>query len=78
MTNTSELEDDDALGLALRAFVDQSFAKGAKCEDVIFALAVETARTALDLHPDRAAVLRIVLSAASRAATIATEARLGR
>lgn len=67
MTNTyqTDLDDDDALGLAMRAFVDEMRAKGAECEDVIFALAVETTRAALDLHADRASVLRIVLSAAS-------------
>jgi len=74
MTNTyqTEIDDDDALGLALRAFVDQSLAKGAKLEDVVFALVLETTRTVLDLHADHTAALRLVLGAVSSVATIAT------
>lgn len=71
MTNAyqTETDTDDALGLAMRAFVAQSLSKGASCEDIIFALALETIRTALDLHADRTAALRLVLSAVSSVAT---------
>lgn len=74
MTQTSqtEIEDDDELGLALLAFVDQSLANGARCEDVIFALAAETTRAALDLQVDRAVALQVVLGAVSSVAAIST------
>ncbi len=65
MTNTSELEDDDALGFALRAFVDELRGKGANAETIIYLMACDMFRTASSVLPNHARVLSILAKAAS-------------
>lgn len=67
MTNTyqTDLDDDDALGLAMRAFVDEFLAKGADTETIIYLLACDMFRTAVSVLPDRARAFSIVAKAAS-------------
>jgi len=67
MTNTyqTDLDDDDALGLAMRAFVDELRAKGADTETIIYLLACDMFRTAVSIMPGHAKVISIVAKAAS-------------
>lgn len=73
MTNipTSEI-DDDALGVALRAFVDQSLANGIDRDDVIYALAVSMVRISIELQTEHASALRVILQAANDVAKLSS------
>lgn len=67
MTNSyqTELDDDDALGLALRAFVDELHAKGADAETIIYLMASSMFRATLSISPCQATALSIVARAAT-------------
>lgn len=73
MTNipTSEI-DDDALGVALRAFVDQSLANGIDRDDVIYALAVSMVRISIELQTEHASTLRVILKAVNDVAKLSS------
>jgi len=66
MTNTyqTEIDDDDALGLAMRAFVEQLSAKGVDAETIIYLLACDMFRTAISVLPNHTRVLSIVAKTA--------------
>jgi len=70
MTNTSKLEDDDALGFALRAFVEQSRQKGISDEEMTFVLIASAVRAALDGSPSYAGVLAAAMNAVTCASNI--------
>jgi len=70
MTYTSELEVDDALGLALRAFVEQSLAKGADGRSIIYLIIATTVRTAFDLTPNNRDALAAIHEATSHVASV--------
>jgi len=67
MTNIyqTEFDDDDALGSAMRAFVDELLAKGADANTIIYLMALSVFRTALFIMPEHARVLSIAVKAGS-------------
>lgn len=67
MTNTyqTEIDADDALGLAMRAFVDELHAKGADAETIIYLMASSMFRATLSISRCQATALSIVAKAAS-------------